>query len=135
MILFVKGLLDNVDLEDNINADDEIAIEIKNLQHELVIISQKCEKTHRELLGNARKEMGKQKITRKIDMIDTEVRCLVKCFHGGLIQTFFSNPKIKDIFNKLVLFKQTNKPISKKEKERAKKLIKDRETFKQSLNA
>jgi hypothetical protein len=69
--------LDNVDLEDNINADDEIANEIKNLHHELVIISEKCEKTHRELLGNARKEMSKQKIKKKIDTIDTEVNLIL----------------------------------------------------------
>ncbi len=86
----MQGLLDHVDLEDSINADDEIANEIKSLQHELVIISQKCEKTHRELLSNARKEMSKQKTTKKIDIIDAEVsmRKLVSCPYSAHSRLF-----------------------------------------------
>lgn len=118
--LIEQGILDEEDFtdsqdegEEKIDKDDEIAIEIKRLQSELEMVSSTCKKTQQQLLSVAKEVMKQQEIKKKIDSIDNE---------------------IKDLFQKSKSLKMNKKSLPKKEKERAQKLLKDREQLKHDLN-
>jgi transcriptional adapter 3 len=118
--LIEQGILDEEDLtdsqdesEEKIDKDDEIAIEIKRLQSELESVSSTCKMTQKQLLNVAKEVMQQQEIKKKIDLIDNE---------------------IKELFQKSKSLKINKKSLPKKDRERAQKLINDREQLKHDLN-
>lgn len=53
--------------------DDELAIEIKNIQNELKVITKQCKNTLVQLLNVSKQNLTKQDLKKKINVIDVEV--------------------------------------------------------------
>ena len=123
--LIEQGILDKTDLDniDNNNKiergdrdlleKDEIADEIKKLQSELLLVSEKCKDAQLELLANAKEAMTQQNLRKKIDQCDL---------------------KIQELFAKSLVLKQSKKCCPRKDKDKFNELIKERECLKNQLS-
>ena len=122
--LIEQGILDknDLDLDDakkngehgsELDHKDEIVEEIKKLQNELLLVSDKCKDAQIELLQNAKQVMAQQSLRKKIDQCDL---------------------KIQEFYAKSVLLKQSKKFFPRKEKDKLSELIKERDTLKQQMS-
>lgn len=93
--------------------DDEIANEILNVQNELKLVSKQCKQSLEQLFSIAKHNMTKQEIKKKISVVDME---------------------IIEFFDKFKTSRLAKKPILKKDKEKAQRLIKEREVLQVQLN-
>lgn len=110
--LEAAGLLDTHEIPKEEN--DEILGEIKRCQEELKAIAIHNIEQLKRVLKLAQEEMEKQEIKRKLKQIDAE---------------------IIEIYRKTVSAKIKKKPIGKKEREQAWKILKDRENLLKTLEA
>lgn len=92
--------------------DDEIALEIKNLQNELKLVTNQCKQTLEHLLNISKNNLVKQDIKRKISAIDVD---------------------IVELYEKFRTSRLSKKPLNKKDKEKALKFIRDRNFMRSEL--
>ena len=95
-----------------ISKDDEIALEIKNLQNELKLVTKQCKQTLVQLLNISKNNLVKQDVKKKITAIDNE---------------------IIDLYEKFRTNRLAKKPLTKKDKDKAFRLIKDRQALRSEL--
>lgn len=96
-----------------IDKDDEIGLEIRNLQNELRTVTSQCELTLTQLLHTSKKKLIKQEVKKKITVLDYEViEAYEKCKNARLEKRI----------------------LTKKEKEKIFKLLKDRDSTKAQLD-
>ena len=94
--------------------DDEIATEIKLLNNEIKMVGEQCKRTLSQLLESANKAVAKQNIRKKVQAVDAE---------------------INEIYQKFKALRQAKKPATKKDRDKALKLIKEREQLRSQLHA
>ncbi|CAH0383346.1 unnamed protein product [Bemisia tabaci] len=109
-MLETAGILEPGTADDEEN--DEILKEIKNVQQQLKNISAENEKRLRELIETAKKEMTRQEIQKSLDEL---------------------NDEIIDVYKKINGMKQQGETPSKKDREKAWKLLTEREKIMSSL--
>jgi transcriptional adapter 3 len=96
-----------------LDKDDQIGLEIRNLQNELRTVTSQCELTLTQLLHTSKKKLVKQEMKRKLTVLDYEViEAYEKCKHARL----------------------EKRTLTKKEKEKIFKLLKDRDATKSQLD-
>jgi transcriptional adapter 3 len=96
-----------------ISKDDEIALEIKNLQNELKLVTKQCKQTLVHLLNISKTNLVKQEVKKKISTIDNEVI---------------------DLYEKFRTNRLAKKPLTKKDKDKAMRSIKERQTLRSDLS-
>ena len=106
---------DNDDDDDDTAEEpsDELALEIKRLQEEMKLVSHNCKQTLVQLLNASKRNIIKQDLKKRIAALDKEI-----------IQ----------LFEKSKTLRLSKKPLTKKDKDKAQRLIKDRELLTHALN-
>ena len=105
--LFHIGVIESISDEDSeIDMDDEVLMELKRHQSELKALISSNKKKSEKLLSFAKAEMRRQDLRQKAKIIDAE---------------------IMDAFRKVAASKQKKKGMTKKEKDAAWKILRDRE--------
>ena len=94
--------------------DDEVLDELKRCQRELKTLSAKNQTQIKKLLNSAKKELTRQEVNHKLEVADLEVI---------------------EAHRRIFSAKQKKRPPTKKEKESAKKAIKDREQILKQLQS
>jgi transcriptional adapter 3 len=92
--------------------DDEIALEIKNLQNELKLVTKQCKQTLVGLLEVSKTQLVKQEVKRKLQSLDLE---------------------IIELYEKFRTSRLAKKPLTKKDKEKATRLIRERQQLRSEL--
>lgn len=113
--LVEQGILDPEDLPPLTNpADDEILAEIKKCQTELTAVRKDNCRNLKNLIGLCKQEMIRLNLKKQLDQVDME--CI-------------------DIYKKMVAAKQKKRPITKKEKEDAWKVINEQIRLNKEINS
>nr|XP_013189702.1 unnamed protein product [Amyelois transitella] len=113
--LVEQGILDPEDLPPLTNpADDEILAEIKKCQTELTAVRKDNCKNLKNLIGLCKQEMIRLNLKKQLDQVDME--CI-------------------EVYKKMVAAKQKKRPITKKEKEDAWKVINEQIRLNKEINA
>ncbi|KAL7293852.1 hypothetical protein TKK_0012907 [Trichogramma kaykai] len=111
--LVEQGILDAEPQKKN-PEEDEILMEIKRCQRELIALSSHNEQQLKKLLQHAKDECKRQELKRKISTVDNEV---------------------VENYTKLVAAKQRKVPLTKKDQEKAWASLKEREQLLEQLNS
>ena len=94
--------------------DDEVLDELKRCQMELKTLSAKNQTQLKKLLNSAKKEINRQEISHKLEIADLEVI---------------------EVYRRICSAKQKKRPTTKKERDSAKKALKDRELILKQLQS
>ena len=100
--------------DDSTGDDDEILDELKRCQHELKALASKNQSHLKKLLALAKKEMTRQEIKRKLEAADTEVI---------------------EAYRRICCAKQKKRSPTKKEREFARKALKERDLIVRQLES
>ena len=108
-----------ISLDDILNGsdqgdDDEILAELKRCQQELKTVSTKNQSSLKKLINSAKKEMTRQEVNHKLEVADLEVI---------------------EAYRRISSAKQKKRLPTKKERESAKKALKDRELILKQLQS
>lgn len=113
--LVEQGILDPEDLPPLTNpADDEILAEIKKCQAELTVVRKENCKNLRNLIGLCKQEMIRINLKKQLDLADSE--CI-------------------ETYKKIIAAKQKKRPITKKEKDDAWRVINEQIRLNKEINA
>lgn len=113
--LVEQGILDPEDLPPLTNpADDEILAEIKKCQTELTAVRKENCRNLKHLIGLCKQEMIRLNLKKQLDQVDAE--CI-------------------EVYKKMVAAKHKKRPITKKEKEDAWKVINEQIRLNKEINA